>query len=496
MTINIVKFLTYSSRTNTHIQNQVGQILYQDCKVPPPPGARRFNKKGKITFSTRREILLQIQDKHPLVGIILRFRRIDKLLTDYMKSLRSPMHNKRNAMLGNMFRVHPKWHGLTATGRMMSYGADLQKIPNDFNISSVDDEYAMLDADTQDFPQYGGGGEFGGDEREHQIRFSQFLQRVQRDEVMNASGQSLLASTPSSIGGALAPVAVDDNKKDDFVLSMRRMFRPFAGGIMLCADYSQIELRLLAHFAQDENLIEIFNSGGDIFKAVASKMKSIHVEDVTFELRQLAKRICYGMLYGIGASSLANQLGVERDVAVKFMREFFDSFPNVQIFIQTTIILCKQFGYVTTLGGHLRRFANINNDNERLRSTAERAAVNTKLQGSAADICKQAMTTIEHDLMQTFKCRPRSLSQQDLQVWRACTPAYAEVNKPPPGAYLVHNLHDELIFEVNELDLPIVARIVRDGMEQAMALTVPIPVQIRVGPSWGEANPYRVPDDY
>lgn len=267
---------------------------------------------------------------------------------------------------------------------------------------------------------------------------------------------------------------------DPRTLCLRDAFIPFAGSLLLSADYSQLELRLLAHFSRDEHLCAILKKGGDLFKDMAARLKGIDVSHVTDPLRQQAKQVCYGIVYGRGCKSLAEELGIDRSEAEKLVADFRHAFPGAYSYTEKVIQQCRSHGYVTTLQGRKRLLPQITCNEAASRSHAERQAVNTTIQGSAADLLKNAILAIHSELLLRF---PES-------CYTHRTKGAAPV-LPTSGAFLVLQLHDELIYEVCLKDLHHVARIVKCKMEAAAQLAVPLVVNIKTGLSWGSLHDYE-----
>jgi len=239
---------------------------------------------------------------------------------------------------------------------------------------------------------------------------------------------------------------------------IRRGFIPLEEGhVLLSADYSQIELRLLAHFSRDPSLVAAFRSGEDIHRSTASRVFGCPPEQVTSEMRSQAKVVNFGIIYGMSAHGLAAQLEISRTQARKFIDDYFAAHPGVRRWIEEIIATAREKGFVTTLSGRRREIANINSRNRNLRAAAERMAVNTPVQGTAADLIKIAMIAVARRLRAA-----RSRAEMIMQV------------------------HDELIFDLPESEVGRVEKIVRDEMENAMQLEVPLKVDIKVGRNWEE----------
>ena len=236
---------------------------------------------------------------------------------------------------------------------------------------------------------------------------------------------------------------------------IRAAFIAEPGHVLLAADYSQIELRLLAHFSKDKLLVEAFRRGDDIHTLTASQVFGVPPLMITADDRRKAKAVNFGIVYGLSAFGLSQQLGIESSEARKFIDAYFEKYAGVRAFIDSTLEQTRRDQKVKTLFGRIRPIPDINSKNATQRGFAERTAVNTPLQGTAADLIKIAMIRIDAEI------RQRQLkSRMTLQV------------------------HDELVFEVPEREVDIIKPMVRQHMENAHALAVPVVVEIGVGPNW------------
>lgn len=241
---------------------------------------------------------------------------------------------------------------------------------------------------------------------------------------------------------------------------IRRGFVPSEPGwVLLVSDYSQIELRILAHISRDEALMEAFRTGADIHRQTAALVFGLDPEEVTSALRTRAKEVNFGVIYGMGPFGLARRLGIPRDEARRFIDAYFDRFQGVRRYQEGAIRQVKDLGYVTTLLGRRRYLPEIRSKNFNVRAFAERAAINSPIQGTAADLLKLAMIRIH-----------RRLSEDDLP------------------ARLLLTVHDELVFEVEERSAEELGRLVKGEMEGAIELDVPVVVDIGVGHTWYEAK--------
>ena len=225
--------------------------------------------------------------------------------------------------------------------------------------------------------------------------------------------------------------------------------------MLLAADYSQIELRLLAHFSKDKLLLEAFRRGDDIHTLTASQVFGVPPLMVTPDHRRQAKVVNFGIVYGLSAFGLSQQLGIEPGEARKFIDAYFERYAGVRAFIDATLEQARRDQNVKTLFGRVRPIPDINSKNVNLRGFAERTAVNTPLQGTAADLIKLAMIRIDEEI------RKRELkSRMTLQV------------------------HDELVFEVPEAEVDMMKSLVRQHMENVHPLEVPLLVELGAGLNW------------
>jgi DNA polymerase-1 len=225
--------------------------------------------------------------------------------------------------------------------------------------------------------------------------------------------------------------------------------------MLLAADYSQIELRLLAHYSKDPILVEAFQRGDDIHTLTASQVFGVPPLMVTADHRRQAKVVNFGIVYGLSPFGLSQNLGIETSEAKKYIDAYFEKYKGVRAFIDRTLEETRRTGRVKTLFGRARPIPDINSKNFNLRGFAERTAVNTPLQGTAADLIKLAMIRIDAEI------RNRGLkSKMTLQV------------------------HDELVFEVPAPELDTMRSLVRDKMENVHPLSVPLLVEIGVGKNW------------
>ena len=351
---------------NINSPKQVGEVLFDQLQLDDKA---KKSKTGQ--YSTSEEVLLALKPKHPVVGLILEYRELKKLISTYISAL----PNYINPTTG---KIHTTYNQtVTATGRLSSSNPNLQNLP-----------------------------------------------------IRSERGQLI-----------------------------RQAVIPDEGCLFLSADYSQIELRLMAHFSQDPHLVQAFLSGQDIHAATAAKIFNVSIEEVTKEQRRQAKTANFGIIYGISAFGLAQQLDCSRSEAKALIDGYFAAFPGVIDYIEKQKELARQQGYAVTLFGRKRYLPDILSHNATVRSFAERNAVNSPIQGTAADIIKMAMVTIH-----------RRLKEEGLK------------------AQMIMQVHDELNFNVplNEVDK--VSEIVVSEMQHVVHLTVPLIADCGVGTNWLEAH--------
>lgn len=241
---------------------------------------------------------------------------------------------------------------------------------------------------------------------------------------------------------------------------IRQAFVPQDGWRMLAADYSQIELRIMAHLSADKGLLSAFAAGADIHRATAAEVFGADsVEAVSAEQRRSAKAINFGLIYGMSAFGLAKQLGIERAAAQEYVDLYFNRYPGVKAFMERTREQAREQGYVETLFGRRLYLPNIKARNQQVRAAAERTAINAPMQGTAADIIKRAMLAVD--------------------AW---------IREQSPALQLLMQVHDELVFEVQPDSLDAVSETVKTLMEGAAELDVPLVVDVGVGDNWDEAH--------
>ena len=351
---------------NINSPKQVGELLFGELQLDPKA---KKTKGGQ--YVTSEEVLQGLKLKHPIVGKILEYRELKKLLSTYIDALPSLI----NPQTG---KIHTTYNQLvTATGRLSSSNPNLQNLP---------------------------------------IR----------------------------------------SERGKFI---RKAVIPDEGCLFLSADYSQIELRLMAHFSGDEHMLEAFRSGQDIHAATAAKIFGCPLEEVTKEQRRRAKTANFGIIYGISAFGLAQQLDCSRSEAQALINDYFKAFPGVARYIEESKERARKQGYVETAFGRKRYLPDILSHNATVRGFAERNAVNAPIQGTAADLIKIAMVRIRQ------RMKDAGLKAQ-----------------------MTMQVHDELNFNVPENEVPQMRDIVVDEMQNAMQLQIPLIAECGVGHNWLEAH--------
>ena len=350
---------------NINSPRQVGELLFDKLKLD---SKAKKSKNGQ--YSTSEEVLMALKEKHEIVGLILDYRELKKLITTYIAAL--PGYIAADG------KIHTTYNQtVTATGRLSSSNPNLQNLPI----------------------------------RSERGRF------------------------------------------------IREAVIPDEGCLFLSADYSQIELRLMAHFSQDEHMLAAFRSGQDIHAATAARIYGLPIDQVTKDQRRKAKTANFGIIYGISAFGLAQQLECSRSEAKQLIDDYFAAFPRVISYIESQKELARQKGYAETLFGRKRYLPDIHSHNATVRSFAERNAVNAPIQGTAADIIKMAMVSIH-----------RRLKEENLRT------------------QMTMQVHDELNFNVPAAEVERVREIVVSEMQNAVHLSVPLIAECGVGNNWLEAH--------
>lgn len=351
---------------NINSAKQVGEVLFDKLQIVEKP---KKTKTGQ--YVTSEETLQNLKNAHPIVGKILDYRGLKKLLSTYVDALPQLVDPKDG-------KLHTSYNQtVTSTGRLSSSNPNLQNIP---------------------------------------IR--------------------------------------EDQGKE-----IRKAFIANDGCKFLSSDYSQVELRIMAHLSNDSNMIDAFNSGEDIHAATASKIFKVPIELVTNDMRRKAKTANFGIIYGISVFGLAERLNIPRSEAKQLIDGYFETYPQVKEYMDKSIEMAREKGYVETLFGRKRYLPDINSRNATVRGYAERNAINAPIQGSAADIIKVAMNNI-----------------------------FDHLNKAGLKSKMILQVHDELNFNVNENEIEKVKEIVSEEMENAYKLIVCLKADCGIGDNWLEAH--------
>jgi DNA polymerase-1 len=240
---------------------------------------------------------------------------------------------------------------------------------------------------------------------------------------------------------------------------IRHAFIAPEGYKLVAADYSQIELRIMAHLSQDQGLLDAFSKGADIHSATAAEVFKVGLDEVSTDQRRSAKAINFGLIYGMSAFGLAKQLGISRKEAAQYIDHYFETYPGVQNYMDDVRTKAQEQGYVETLFGRRLYLPEIKAKNAMRRQAAERTAINAPMQGTAADIIKRAMVSVDNWLKE---------SEFDAQA--------------------IMQVHDELVFEVREDQVDKFVEAVKQQMADAAELDVPLLVEAGVGDNWEQAH--------
>jgi len=344
---------------NINSPKQLTEILFDRLKL---------QYKGKK--STNIDVLEAIQDQHPVVEKIIRYRKVAKICSTYLDGLLPYIKNGK---------IHTTFiQTVTATGRLSSREPNLQNIP----------------------------------------------------------------------------VRSDEGKE------LRKLFTSsFEDGAIVSADYSQIELRLLAHFCKDENLINSFNLGQDIHASTASRVFGVKLDEVTSNMRRMAKAVNFGIIYGISEYGLSRNVHIAPKEAKEFIAKYFELYPSIKQYMDNSVELAKQNGYSSTLLGRIRYIPELSSTNYTLRQFGERVAMNMPLQGTASDIIKMAMINVQN------KLKSEKLKSK-----------------------LILQIHDELIVDACKDEIEKVKNILKTEMESVAKLNVPLTVDVNSGKTWYDAK--------
>lgn len=240
---------------------------------------------------------------------------------------------------------------------------------------------------------------------------------------------------------------------------IRKAFIAEEGHTILSADYSQVELRLMAELSKDQGMMEAFKEGHDIHRATAAKVFGVSMEEVDGDMRSKAKMVNFGIIYGISAFGLAQRLKISRSEAADIINAYFEKYPNIKSYMDQSIADAREHGYAETMLGRRRYLPDINSANHTVKGFAERNAINTPVQGSAADLIKIAMTNIHHEM------KARKLKSK-----------------------MILQVHDELVFEAHDSEIEELSALIKDKMENAIDMEVPMLVEVGKGQNWLEAH--------
>lgn len=346
---------------------QLGEILYDKLRIVENPKQTKTKQ-----YSTSEDVLVRLENKHPIIRNILEYRSLTKLKSTYVDVLPT-LVSRRDG------RVHTSYNqAVAATGRLSSNNPNLQNIPI----------------------------------------------RTER-------------------GREIRKAFVPRNEKF----------------ILLSADYSQIELRIIAHLSGDRGMIADFNAGLDIHTATASKVYKVPFESVTKEMRRNAKMVNFGIIYGISAFGLSERLNIPRRESAEIIEEYFLQYPGIKAYMEISIEKARKDGFVETMMKRRRYLRDIHSGNATVRGFAERNAINAPIQGTAADMIKIAMIRI-----------------------------FNEIEKRKLYSRMILQVHDELVFDVRQDEAEVMKELVREGMQKAIALDVPVLVEMNTGKDWLEAH--------
>lgn len=348
---------------NINSPKQLGEILFDKLHLP-------VVRKTKTGYSTDKEVLEELEDRHEIIPMILEYRQLAKLKSTYVDGLRSSIASDG--------RIHTTFmQTVASTGRLSSTEPNLQNIP---------------------------------------IRLE--------------------------LGSKIRSFFVGENDN-----------------LLIDSDYSQIELRVLAHMSNDDTMINAFISGEDIHKVTASQVFDVPLEEVTHSMRSNAKAVNFGIVYGISDFGLARNLGINRTEAGTYIRNYLDKYHGVRSFMDNVVKEAKDQGFVFTLFGRRRYINEINSSNKNIIKFGERIAMNTPVQGTAADIIKVAMNKIY------IKLKSNNLKSR-----------------------LIMQVHDELIIELHKDEQEVVTDIMKDAMEHVISLKVPLNVDMHIAKNWYDAK--------
>ncbi|MEM9080126.1 MAG: DNA polymerase I [Verrucomicrobiota bacterium] len=412
---------------NLNSPKQLGEVLFDKLKLVEKP---KKTKTGQ--YKTDEQTLTLLAPEHPIVANILQYRQATKLKSTYIDTLPNDVAPHDN-------RIHTHLHQhIAATGRMASSDPNLQNIPirtdlgREIRKAFVPRQNGRADRPRSATPQT--------------PATTQETQKTTTQENLRKSAKSAVQNTQNPATTPSHPA---------------HPVHPCSNFTLLAADYSQIELRIMAALSGDPGMISAFQNDEDIHTATAAKVYGISSSDVTADHRRTAKMVNFGIIYGISAFGLSQRLGIPRGEASEIIKAYWEQYPKIKDFMDTTIESAKEHGYVQTLSGRRRRFPDIKSGNPTVRGNAERAAINTPIQGTAADMIKLAMIQVDQ-LLYEEKAETRMLLQ----------------------------VHDELLFDLAKEESDALTPKIVAKMESALELPndVPIKVEIGTGNTWLEAH--------
>ncbi|KAF2365724.1 DNA-directed DNA polymerase family A palm domain [Trinorchestia longiramus] len=413
----------------------LASVLYKTLRLPPPLDWRQRLSKGTLGA---------LKKHHALPGIVLQWRKLHAALHKMLLPLeRLALYNKRCGMR----RVLPHCHRHTATGRVNMAEPSLQCVPRDISITTE--------------PRRSGSS-------------SKFTTPLMEQLLFNKVW-------PQCDGRVRCGFRRRTSEKPvETVVSCRRVIAARAGYVLLAADYCQLELRVLAHCSKDVRLKKLLSedSEQDVFLRIAAEIFNTDGTSATAPpQRDQAKQLCYAVIYGMGSKTLAAQLDITEEEASQKRQKFLKIFPGISSFMKETLDRARSRGYISTIMGRRRLLDNIQSLDSALRSQSERQAVNSVIQGSAADVVKAAMVSVDAAITKRYPSQPCTLADVDPDV---------ECNVTDPQAHLVLQLHDELMYEVWEEEMLSVAVLLKAGMERTTHLDVPLPVKLKAGHTWAD----------
>src|SRR3989344_1230595 len=283
------------------------------------------------------------------------------------------------------------------------------------------------------------------------------------------------------MGGEIRKAFIAEGQEEDKRKALGVLIAP-KGKVLLGADYSQIELRILAHLSGDKNLEKAFKEGLDIHAITASKIFNVPLDQITRQQRMVGKTMNFATLYGQGPRALSQQLKVDYATAKLYIEEYFAQFPKVRNWMASVLEFGYKMGFVETLSGRRRYIPELQAGNRMLKSFGERAAINHPIQGTSADMIKKAMVEIGRELSVVSR---QSSDKKNLKT-------DSEQSERSDSCRLILQVHDELLFECNPKNLEKTAKLIKEKMENALKLDIPVVVDLKSGSNWGEMTPLKI----